>query len=79
MFDHDEDKRSYHVTKVIFMAAENPSTTTIHTPVENFHETYLEIFFLHLSHSCCMFGDYYYELSEMAKRHFFIWEVTGLV
>ena len=39
MFDYNEHKRSYLVTKVIFTAAENPSTTTIHTPVENFHET----------------------------------------
>ena len=40
MFDYNEHKRSYLVTKVIFMAAVNPSTTTtIHTLVENLHDT----------------------------------------
>ena len=61
MFDYNEDKRSYLVTKVIFMAAENPSITSIHTPMENFHETKDlpgNLFFLHLSHSHYMFGDY---------------------
>ena len=53
------------------------TTTTINTPAKNLHDK--EIFFLHLGHSHYMFGDYYYELSDMAKPHFFIWELTGLV
>ena len=58
------------------------TTTTIHTPAKNLHDTkdlQGKFFFLHLGHSHYMFGDYYYELSDMAKPHFFIWELTGLV
>ena len=40
MSDYNEDKRSYLVTKVIFMAAViSSTTTTIHTPGKNLHGT----------------------------------------
>ena len=39
MFDYNEDKRGYLVTKMIFMAAVNSSTTTTtHIPAENLHD-----------------------------------------
>ena len=38
MSDFIKDKRSYRVTKVIFRAVVNPSTTTIHTPAGNPHQ-----------------------------------------
>ena len=65
MFDYNEDKRSYRVTEVNFMAAVNPSTTTaIHTPAKNLHDTKdlqgptgKKRIFLHLGHFHYMFGD----------------------
>ena len=41
MFDYNKDKQSYLVTKVILMAAVNPSTTTtiIYIPVKNLPDT----------------------------------------
>ena len=39
MLHYIKDKRSYHVTKVIFRAVVNPSTTTIHRPAGNTHQT----------------------------------------
>ena len=70
------------VTKMIFVAAVNSSpTTTTHKPAENMHDTedLKGNFFFLLGHSHYMLWDYYYELNEMAKRHFFIRERTGLV
>ena len=39
MLHYIKDKRSYRVTKVIFRAVVNPSTTTIHRPAGNRHQT----------------------------------------
>ena len=80
MFDYNEDKRNYLVPKVISMAAVIPSTTaTIHTPVKNLHDTKDLQGKKNLSASWPL-SLYVWGLpSEMAKRHFFIWEVTGLV
>ena len=67
---------------MIFVAAVNSSpTTTTHIPAENMHHTedLKGNFFLLLGHSHYMLWDYYYELNEMAKRHFFIRVLYRLV
>ncbi len=39
MLDYIKYKQSWQVTNVISMAVVNPSTTTIHRPAGNSHET----------------------------------------
>ena len=39
MLDYNEDRWSYLVTVLIFMAAVKPPTTTTATPARNLHET----------------------------------------
>lgn len=47
MLEYIKDKQSWEVTNVISMAVVNPSTTTIHRPAQNLHETKkpIQIFF----------------------------------
>ena len=79
MLDYNEDRRSYLVTMVIFMAAVNPpnttTTTTTDTSARNLYETKNlqgNIF----SSILAALRDYYYEFGAMANHHFFTWEAT---
>ena len=66
MQDYIEDKQSYHVTKVIFKAVVNPSTTTTTSgKFARYQKRIRESFCLHLGHSQYMSGDYYLEFGEV--------------
>ncbi len=79
MLDYNEDRWSYPVSMVIFMAAVNPpnttTTTTTDTSARNLYET-KNLQGNNFSSILAALRDYYYEFGAMTNHHFFTREAT---